>query len=79
MTSIDFNKAKIQFSRLGKLAEDGETTIILKHKSPSFVIAPLPSSAKPRLKKPGIALGKGWMAPDFNLTPVETILEFEGK
>lgn len=79
MTSVDFNKAKIQFSALGKLAEGGETTIVLKHKRPAFVIAPLPPSAKPRLKKAGIALGKGWMAPDFDATPTETILDFEGQ
>jgi antitoxin (DNA-binding transcriptional repressor) of toxin-antitoxin stability system len=78
MTTIQFSKVKAQLSAFGRLAQAGQTTLVLKHKRPAFIIAPPPSTVLPRTKKPGIALGKGWMAPDFDQTPEDVLKDFEG-
>ena len=77
-TSVSFSTAKSRLSEFARRAETGETTLVLKHRRPAFMIAPVPPSGEKRRKKPGIALGQIWMAPDFAATPEDILSEFEG-
>jgi antitoxin (DNA-binding transcriptional repressor) of toxin-antitoxin stability system len=78
MTTIPFTEAKAHLSRYGRLAEAGQTTVVLKHRRSAFLIAPVPPAAQARPKKPGLVLGRIHMARDFDATPEEVIRAFEG-
>lgn len=77
-TAVNLSEAKARLSHYGKLAERGETTIVLKHHRTAFAIAPLPSHMAGRPKFPGLARGQIHLAPDFDITPDEIIMDFEG-
>ncbi len=77
-TSVPFTEVKMHLSRYGRMAEDGQTILVLKHKRSAFLIAPVPKEKAERDKKPGLAAGLIHMAPDFDATPEEVIREFEG-
>jgi len=78
VTSIAFTEAKAHLSEYGRLAEEGRSTIVLKHNRPAFLIAPVPHTAQTRLKTPGLARGQIHMAADFDVTPPDVIAAFEG-
>jgi len=78
MISIAFTEAKAHLSKYGRLAEEGRTTLVLKHRRPAFRITPASPSEQPRPKTPGLAQGGIHMAPDFDATPAEVISAFEG-
>jgi antitoxin (DNA-binding transcriptional repressor) of toxin-antitoxin stability system len=76
--SIPFSEAKAHLSRYGRLAEEGQTTLVLKHRRSAFVIAPVAQTGKARKKTPGLAQGRIHLAPDFDATPEAVIRSFEG-
>lgn len=78
MTTTGISEAKAHLSLLGRRAAAGESTLVLKHRRPAFVIAPVPAVFKARVKKPGLAKGKIRMAADFDVTPNDVIANFEG-
>jgi antitoxin (DNA-binding transcriptional repressor) of toxin-antitoxin stability system len=78
VSCIAFTEAKAHLSKYGRLAEEGLTTLVLKHHRPAFRIAPALPSEQPRPKTPGLACGQIHMAPDFDTTPAEVIAAFEG-
>ena len=78
MTTTPLSEAKARLSLYGRRAEAGESTLVLKHRRPAFVIAPLPAELKARIKKPGIVKGRIRMAADFDHTPDDVIAAFEG-
>jgi antitoxin (DNA-binding transcriptional repressor) of toxin-antitoxin stability system len=75
---VAFTEAKANLSKYGRLAEQGRTTLVLKHRRPAFCIAPVLRGAQPRVKTPGLAKGRIRMAPDFDVTPPDVIASFEG-
>lgn len=77
--SIPLTKAKARLSEYGRLAEEGQITIVLKHQRPAFIIAPAPRRFEARPKRPGLACGEIRMAADFDATPEEVINTFEGE
>jgi antitoxin (DNA-binding transcriptional repressor) of toxin-antitoxin stability system len=77
-TTISFTEAKANLSKIGRLAEHGTTTLVLKHRRPSFLISPVPPEDKARPKKPGAAHGQIHMSPDFDVTPEDVVRDFEG-
>jgi len=77
-TTIQFTEAKARLSHYGRLAQRGQTTVVRKHSHDVFLIAPVQSEGKHRVKKTGIAVGKIKMAPDFDTTPISVIQNFEG-
>ncbi len=77
-TTIPFTEAKTHLSEYGRLAEEGRSTVVLKHNRPAFLIAPVPRVAQARPKTPGLARGKIHLAPDFDVTPPDVIAAFEG-
>jgi antitoxin (DNA-binding transcriptional repressor) of toxin-antitoxin stability system len=78
MTTTDLSEAKAHLSLYGRRAEAGESTLVLKHRRPAFVIAPVPVVLRVRIKKPGLVKGKIQMAADFDHTPADLIAAFEG-
>jgi antitoxin (DNA-binding transcriptional repressor) of toxin-antitoxin stability system len=75
---IPFTEAKAHLSKYGRLAELGQTTLVLKHHRSAFLIAPVPPQEQTRAKMPGVARGRIHMAPDFDVTPTDVIASFEG-
>ena len=78
MASASFTEVKAHLSRYGRMAEEGQTILVLKHKRSAFLIGPVPKEETEREKKPGLVEGHIHMAPDFDATPEEIIREFEG-
>ena len=76
--SAPFTHVKAHLSRYGRMAEDGQTILVLKHKRSAFLIGPVPKEETDREKKPGLAADLIHMAPDFDATPEEIVREFEG-
>lgn len=76
--AIPFTKAKANLSRYAVLAEEGKTTLVLKHNRSSFIIAPVPQVCKARVKTPGLVHGQIHMDADFDATPDEVLRDFEG-
>jgi antitoxin (DNA-binding transcriptional repressor) of toxin-antitoxin stability system len=79
-TTIPFTEAKSHLSEYARLAGAGQMTLVLKHRQPAFVIAPVPrqmSEARP--KHPGAARGRIRMAADFDATPEGILSAFEGQ
>ena len=76
--SIPFTEAKVHLSKYGRLAEKGQTTLVLKHRRLAFLIAPAPHTEQARPKTPGLAHGRIHMASDFDATPEDVIAAFEG-
>ena len=67
-------EAKSQFSKLGKLAWEGEEIVITKAGEPYLRLEPY---HKPKTKrKLGALKGQIWIAPDFDETPQEVIDSF---
>jgi len=77
-TEIPFTEAKSHLSRYGRLAERGQTTLVLKHRRSAFLIAPVPATDKAKPKTPGLAQGGIHLAGDFDATPENVIRDFEG-
>jgi antitoxin (DNA-binding transcriptional repressor) of toxin-antitoxin stability system len=78
VTSIPFTEAKAHLSRYGRLAEEGQTILVLKHQRSAFLLSPVSRAGQARPKKPGLARGRIHMAPDFDATPADVIRAFEG-
>jgi len=78
MVKIGLSEAKSQLSEYARRAERGETTLVCKHNSPSFVIAPAPETNMPVKKRLGILSGKVWIADDFDETPRDVTEAFYG-
>ena len=78
MTSVPFAEAKAHLSKYGRLAEEGQTTLVLKHRRSAFLIAPVPPAERARPKRPGLLRGRIHLAPDFDETPADVIDVFEG-
>ncbi len=78
VTSISLTEAKAHLSHYGRLAEEGQATLVLKHHRTAFQIAPVPQADKARKKSPGLALGRIHLTPDFDTTPEDVIRAFEG-
>ena len=78
VTAIPFTEAKAHLSRYGRLAEEGQTTLVLKHHRSAFQITPVPSVSKAKSKTPGLARGQIHLALDFDATPEDVIRAFEG-
>ena len=79
-TTVPFADAKAHLSKYGRLAEEGKTTLVLKHRRAAFLITPVPREAEvAHPKKPGIAAGCIHLAPDFDETPDAILDAFEGK
>lgn len=79
INSVPFAEAKTHLSKYGALAEQGQTTLVLKHRRSAFLIAPVPKRVTARPKFPGVARGRIRLEPDFDQTPVEVIEAFEGQ
>ncbi len=77
-TCISFTEAKTHLSRYGRLAEEGQTTLVCKHNRSAFLIAPVPASGRAHPKKPGLVRDRIRMADDFDATPEDVIRDFEG-
>ena len=78
LITIPFTEAKAHLSRYGRLAEGGQTTLVLKHHRSAFQITPVALTRKLRKKTPGLARGQIHLAPDFDVTPEEVLRAFEG-
>jgi prevent-host-death family protein len=61
--------AKARFSELIRRAMSGEEVIIAKDNTPIVKLVPLHSPK--RVRRPGSAKGRIWMAADFDETPPE--------
>jgi len=59
-------EAKARFSELIRKALSGEVVVIARDNKPILKLVPL---ERTRLRRPGSAKGKVWMAPDFDETP----------
>lgn len=62
--TLNLYEAKNQLSALVDRAAKGEEIVIAKHGKPLAKLVPL--AAPRRLRKPAGALGKVWMADDFD-------------
>ena len=69
MTQVNIAEAKARFSELVKKAISGEEVVIARDNKPLLRLVPLGAGTKPR--KPGGAIGRLRMAPDFDRTPAE--------
>jgi antitoxin (DNA-binding transcriptional repressor) of toxin-antitoxin stability system len=78
-TIITFSEAKAHLSEYGRRAQDGQATLVLKHRRPAFLIAPAPADTQRRTKTPGLARGRIHMTADFDVTPDAVINAFEGR
>ena len=76
MTKISFSEAKAKLSKYARMAEDGESIIVEKHRKPSFILAPWPKARTPRKRRLGSLKGKLRMAKDFDATPDDVIESF---
>ena len=76
---VPFTEVKTHLSKYGRLAERGQTTVVLKHRRSAFMIVPPPQEeGQHRPKTPGLARGRIHMAADFDQTPEDVIAQFEG-
>ncbi len=76
MTKISFSEAKTHLSKYARLAEQGESILVVKHRKPSFVITPAGTKCDPSEKKLGMLKGKIRLAPDFDQTPDSVVESF---
>ncbi len=77
-TVVNVHEAKTHFSKLLARVMAGEEIIIAKAGKPVARLVPLEAPA--RLRKPGSARGKIWLAPDFDAPLPESVLQaFEGE
>ena len=77
--SIAFTDAKSSLSKFARLAEGGQTILVLKHRRPAFVMGPVPNTSEARIKHPGIAAGRICMSADFDVTSDDMLKAFEGE
>lgn len=75
---IPFTEAKAQLSKYARLAQQGRSTLVLKHHRAAFMIVPPDRGDQSRPKTPGIARGHIRMSPDFDSTPDDVMADFEG-
>lgn len=73
---VNMHEAKTQLSRLGKRAWEGEEIVIAKAGVPYLHLTPYREETGER--ELGRLEGQIWMAPDFDETPEDIILAFEG-
>jgi len=78
VVTIPFTEAKAHLSRYGRLAEEGQTTLVLKHHRSAFLISPIAQTPKAQPKTPGLVHGQIHLASDFDTTPEDVIQAFEG-
>lgn len=78
-SAIAFTDAKSRLSKFARLAEGGQTILVLKHRRPAFVIGPVPNTSEARIKNPGIAAGRICMSADFDVTSDDILNAFEGE
>ena len=71
------DQAKMELSRLGELAWQGENIVLVKAGKPYLDL--VPHRAKTADRKLGLLKGQIWVAPDFNETPTCVIDAFEGR
>jgi len=77
MEPIELVKAKAQFSKLVRLAEQGQDFVIARDGKPVARLTQLESEKKPKLQF-GLMKGKIWVAEDFDAPlPDEVIAQFE--
>jgi len=76
--AVPFTEAKSHLSKYGRMAEQGHTTLVLKHHRAAFMIVPPDAALQAKQKTPGILRGQMQMAPDFDRTPDDVIADFEG-
>jgi prevent-host-death family protein len=69
LAKFNVAEAKSRFSELIQKAMVGEEVIIAKDNKPVVRLVPLTIPGK--VRKPGSASGKIWMAPDFDATPAD--------
>ena len=72
----NIHEAKTHFSRLVQRAAAGEEIIITKSGVPMAKLVPFRKTRAPRL--PGAWKGRVDIAPDFDNTPDEVLVSFEG-
>jgi prevent-host-death family protein len=73
--SVNVHEAKTHLSRLLERAEAGEEIVIARGGRPVAKLVPYrPRRARRKL---GRWNGKGWIAPDFDITPPEMVRLFE--
>ncbi len=76
-TTVNMHEAKTHLSRLVERARRGEEVIIAKAGKPVARIVPIASERRQR--RPGSAVGKVKLAPDFHEPlPESLVAEFEG-
>jgi antitoxin (DNA-binding transcriptional repressor) of toxin-antitoxin stability system len=75
---IPFTEAKAQLSKYARFAQQGHSTLVLKHHRAAFMIVPPDRSDQSCQKKPGIVRGHIRVSPDFDCTPDDVIADFEG-
>lgn len=74
---VNMHEAKSQLSRLGRLAWAGRKVVIAKAGEPFLDL--VPHREKQIHRRPGGFEGKIKMAEDFDETPPEVIVDFEGE
>lgn len=77
--TVPFTEVKARLARYGRLAEQGQTIVVSKHRRAAFVLAGLPRADQARPKTLGCARGLIHLAPDFDTTPDAVIRAFEGE
>jgi antitoxin (DNA-binding transcriptional repressor) of toxin-antitoxin stability system len=77
-TFVSFTEAKAHLAQYGRMAEQGQTIVVSRHRRAAFVLAALPHADQARPKAPGLARGRVHLAPDFDATPDDLIRDFEG-
>ena len=71
---VNMREAKLQLSKLGKLAWEGEEIVITKAGEPYLRLEPYRKQKVKR--KLGVLKGQIWIAPDFDETPQDVIDSF---
>lgn len=69
MARFNIADAKARFSELVQKAMAGEEVVIARDNKPLVKIVPLALPGKVRV--PGSARGRVWIAPDFDATPAD--------
>jgi antitoxin (DNA-binding transcriptional repressor) of toxin-antitoxin stability system len=77
--TVSFTEAKAHFAQYGRMAGEGQTIVVCKHRRAAFVLAAVPRADQTRPKTPGLARGRIHLAPDFDATPEDVIRAFEGE
>lgn len=76
MRTVNMHEAKTKLSSLVEAALAGEDVIIARAGTPLVKLVPVGRDTRPR--QPGRFKGQIRMAPDFDQTPEDIIVAFEG-